>query len=153
MTSPCRLTLILSCPMDLKNFPMDVQTCTMQLESCKHWIFSTFVTALSEVSVDGISNFLTHLFFSVSSWLHHEWLDLRVAGEWCSAGVRWAHTATVHYEGREGAGLLYKTLQHWSEETHNQYTFYTHCFCWFSSWIDLLFFFFFFAAEQVNSPV
>ncbi|CAG05892.1 unnamed protein product, partial [Tetraodon nigroviridis] len=30
-----RLTLILSCPMDLKNFPMDVQTCTMQLESCE----------------------------------------------------------------------------------------------------------------------
>uniref|UniRef100_A0A8C1S525 Glycine receptor, alpha 2 n=1 Tax=Cyprinus carpio TaxID=7962 RepID=A0A8C1S525_CYPCA len=29
-----RLMLILSCPMDLKNFPMDVQTCTMQLESC-----------------------------------------------------------------------------------------------------------------------
>lgn len=34
-SSPCRLTLILSCPMDLKNFPMDVQTCTMQLESCE----------------------------------------------------------------------------------------------------------------------
>lgn len=30
-----RLTLILSCPMDLKNFPMDIQTCTMQLESCE----------------------------------------------------------------------------------------------------------------------
>nr|XP_033489612.1 glycine receptor, alpha 4a isoform X1 [Epinephelus lanceolatus] len=28
-----RLTLTLSCPMDLKNFPMDIQTCTMQLES------------------------------------------------------------------------------------------------------------------------
>ncbi|XP_035000688.1 glycine receptor subunit alpha-3 isoform X2 [Hippoglossus stenolepis] len=28
-----RLTLTLSCPMDLKNFPMDVQTCMMQLES------------------------------------------------------------------------------------------------------------------------
>ncbi|XP_073696652.1 glycine receptor, alpha 4b [Garra rufa] len=28
-----RLTLILSCPMDLKNFPMDIQICTMQLES------------------------------------------------------------------------------------------------------------------------
>ncbi|KAK9398987.1 GLRA3: Glycine receptor subunit alpha-3 [Crotalus adamanteus] len=27
------MTLILSCPMDLKNFPMDVQTCIMQLES------------------------------------------------------------------------------------------------------------------------
>lgn len=31
-----RLTLTLSCPMDLKNFPMDVQTCIMQLESCKY---------------------------------------------------------------------------------------------------------------------
>uniref|UniRef100_A0A3Q2QUE2 Glycine receptor, alpha 3 n=1 Tax=Fundulus heteroclitus TaxID=8078 RepID=A0A3Q2QUE2_FUNHE len=30
-----RLTLTLSCPMDLKNFPMDVQTCIMQLESCE----------------------------------------------------------------------------------------------------------------------
>uniref|UniRef100_A0A8C9NQW0 Glycine receptor alpha 4 (pseudogene) n=1 Tax=Serinus canaria TaxID=9135 RepID=A0A8C9NQW0_SERCA len=30
---PLWLTLILSCPMDLKNFPMDIQTCTMQLES------------------------------------------------------------------------------------------------------------------------
>uniref|UniRef100_A0A665VHW0 Glycine receptor, alpha 4b n=1 Tax=Echeneis naucrates TaxID=173247 RepID=A0A665VHW0_ECHNA len=28
-----RLTLTLSCPMDLKNFPMDSQMCTMQLES------------------------------------------------------------------------------------------------------------------------
>ncbi|KAK5918584.1 hypothetical protein CgunFtcFv8_003335 [Champsocephalus gunnari] len=28
-----RLTLVLSCPMDLKNFPMDSQKCTMQLES------------------------------------------------------------------------------------------------------------------------
>uniref|UniRef100_A0AAY4EB26 Glycine receptor, alpha 4b n=1 Tax=Denticeps clupeoides TaxID=299321 RepID=A0AAY4EB26_9TELE len=28
-----RLTLVLSCPMDLKNFPMDIQTCSMQLES------------------------------------------------------------------------------------------------------------------------
>jgi len=33
-----RLTLILSCPMDLKNFPMDIQTCTMQLESCEYSI-------------------------------------------------------------------------------------------------------------------
>ncbi len=33
-----RLTLILSCPMDLKNFPMDIQTCTMQLESCEYYI-------------------------------------------------------------------------------------------------------------------
>lgn len=32
-----RLTLTLSCPMDLKNFPMDSQMCIMQLESCE-WV-------------------------------------------------------------------------------------------------------------------
>lgn len=37
-----RLTLILSCPMDLKNFPMDIQTCTMQLESCEYLGESSF---------------------------------------------------------------------------------------------------------------
>lgn len=36
-----RLTLILSCPMDLKNFPMDMQICTMQLESCKCLLLTT----------------------------------------------------------------------------------------------------------------
>ncbi|KAG8128504.1 hypothetical protein E2320_015338, partial [Naja naja] len=30
---PDLITLTLACPMDLKNFPMDVQTCIMQLES------------------------------------------------------------------------------------------------------------------------
>lgn len=40
-----RLTLILSCPMDLKNFPMDIQTCTMQLESCE----SSFLPLLLSV--------------------------------------------------------------------------------------------------------
>lgn len=33
-----RITLVLACPMDLKNFPMDVQTCIMQLESCEYSI-------------------------------------------------------------------------------------------------------------------
>lgn len=37
LSLPPRLTLILSCPMDLKNFPMDIQTCTMQLESCGYF--------------------------------------------------------------------------------------------------------------------
>lgn len=40
-----RLTLTLSCPMDLKNFPMDIQTCTMQLESCESaWFPPPFVS-------------------------------------------------------------------------------------------------------------
>lgn len=57
------------------------------------------------------------MFSSASSWLHHEWPDLWVDGERTSAGVRGTHPASVHHEGREGAGLLYQTLQHRSD-TH-----------------------------------
>ena len=31
----CRITLTLSCIMDLRRFPMDHQTCYVQIESCK----------------------------------------------------------------------------------------------------------------------
>lgn len=34
--------------MDLKNFPMDVQTCIMQLESCKYKQL-TFLTTLENI--------------------------------------------------------------------------------------------------------
>lgn len=104
-----RLTLILSCPMDLKNFPMDVQTCTMQLESCKDFVSSFNSHCL-----------IIHIWLKrpshVPSWLHHERLDLRVAGGRGGAGVRGSHAASVHHEGGEGAGLLYQTLQHWWED-------------------------------------
>eukprot|EP00066_Takifugu_rubripes_P019996 XP_011609262.1 PREDICTED: glycine receptor subunit alpha-4-like [Takifugu rubripes] len=43
-----RLTLILSCPMDLKNFPMDIQTCTMQLESFGYTMNDLIFEWLSE---------------------------------------------------------------------------------------------------------
>uniref|UniRef100_A0A1A8S096 Glycine receptor, alpha 3 n=1 Tax=Nothobranchius rachovii TaxID=451742 RepID=A0A1A8S096_9TELE len=45
-----RLTLTLSCPMDLKNFPMDVQTCIMQLESFALQHSSGSRTSLPKVS-------------------------------------------------------------------------------------------------------
>uniref|UniRef100_I3J2N9 Glycine receptor, alpha 4a n=1 Tax=Oreochromis niloticus TaxID=8128 RepID=I3J2N9_ORENI len=43
-----RLTLTLSCPMDLKNFPMDIQTCTMQLESFGYTMNDLIFEWLSE---------------------------------------------------------------------------------------------------------
>nr|XP_055034579.1 glycine receptor, alpha 4a isoform X1 [Misgurnus anguillicaudatus] len=46
-----RLTLILSCPMDLKNFPMDIQTCTMQLESFGYTMNDLIFEWLSESPV------------------------------------------------------------------------------------------------------
>lgn len=33
--SVCRLSVTLSCPLDLQLFPMDTQRCKMQLESCE----------------------------------------------------------------------------------------------------------------------
>ncbi|XP_067903130.1 glycine receptor subunit alpha-4-like [Heterodontus francisci] len=46
-----RLTLILSCPMDLKNFPMDVQTCALQLESFGYTMNDLIFKWLEEESV------------------------------------------------------------------------------------------------------
>ena len=31
----CRLTTTLTCLMDLRNYPLDLQTCNMDIESCK----------------------------------------------------------------------------------------------------------------------
>lgn len=42
LSSLPRITLTLACPMDLKNFPMDVQTCIMQLESCESCVHPHF---------------------------------------------------------------------------------------------------------------
>ncbi|XP_054888177.1 glycine receptor subunit alpha-2 isoform X2 [Poeciliopsis prolifica] len=77
-----RLTLILSCPMDLKNFPMDVQTCTMQLESCEHLIFFLCCFLDSSSSSDGKSalylNSSRHLLPSVGYTMNDlvfEWLE------------------------------------------------------------------------------
>lgn len=42
LSSLLRITLTLACPMDLKNFPMDVQTCIMQLESCESCVHPRF---------------------------------------------------------------------------------------------------------------
>ncbi|KAI1884955.1 hypothetical protein AGOR_G00215220 [Albula goreensis] len=46
-----RLTLILSCPMDLKNFPMDIQTCSMQLESFGYTMNDLIFEWLAEAPV------------------------------------------------------------------------------------------------------
>lgn len=34
----CRITTTVACNMDLTKYPMDKQTCTLQLESCKHFL-------------------------------------------------------------------------------------------------------------------
>ncbi|NXC73017.1 GLRA4 protein, partial [Anhinga anhinga] len=55
-----RLTLILSCPMDLKNFPMDIQTCTMQLESFGYTMNDLIFKWLEEQEAVQVAEGLTH---------------------------------------------------------------------------------------------
>lgn len=75
-----RLTLILSCPMDLKNFPMDSQTCIMQLESCE---FILHGRRNQKLCVDLVSELIAHcaasLCFLVGYTMNDlifEWLDV-----------------------------------------------------------------------------
>ena len=46
-----RVSLTLSCPMNLKLYPLDTQKCPMQIASCKY--FSPYCQTLHDLSPDG----------------------------------------------------------------------------------------------------
>ncbi|XP_028276987.1 glycine receptor subunit alpha-2-like isoform X2 [Parambassis ranga] len=71
-----RLTLTLSCPMDLKNFPMDSQICTMQLESCEFIFQSKLKHTYMSNSVVDIITFPLFLVGYTMNDLIFEWLDV-----------------------------------------------------------------------------
>ncbi|KAI5089606.1 glycine receptor, alpha 4b precursor, partial [Silurus meridionalis] len=74
-----RLTLILSCPMDLKNFPMDIQTCTMQLESCAYALLKCkLVSSLRQNEKKTTPMFMSDCVSSVGYTMNDlifQWLD------------------------------------------------------------------------------
>lgn len=98
-----RLTLTLSCPMDLKNFPMDSQTCTMQLESCE-----LIVQGSKTLHIDFVMN-LSHTLVSVSLVVGYTMNDLIF--EWLDVGaVQVADDLTLpQFVLKEEKGLGYCT--------------------------------------------
>lgn len=96
-----RLTLTLSCPMDLKNFPMDSQTCTMQLESCE--------LVFQGLKTHHHTNFVTVRFLFVSVLVGYTMNDLIF--EWLDVGaVQVADDLTLpQFVLKEEQGLGYCT--------------------------------------------
>ncbi|XP_032885086.1 glycine receptor subunit alphaZ1 isoform X1 [Amblyraja radiata] len=95
-----RLTLSLACPMDLKNFPMDVQTCIMQLESFGYTmndlIFEWDLSAAVQVA-DGLT---------LPQFLLKEEKDLRHCTKHYNTGKFTCIEARFHLERQMGYYLI-----------------------------------------------
>lgn len=101
-----RLTLTLSCPMDLKNFPMDSQTCTMQLESCE---FILHGRRKQNMWTDLVSELIAHSAASLCFLVGYTMNDLIF--EWLDVGaVQVAHDLMLpQFVLKEEKGLGYCT--------------------------------------------
>ncbi|XP_014826751.1 PREDICTED: glycine receptor subunit alpha-2-like isoform X3 [Poecilia mexicana] len=101
-----RLTLTLSCPMDLKNFPMDSQTCIMQLESCE---FILHGRQSQKLCIDLVSELVAHCAASLCFLVGYTMNDLIF--EWLDVGaVQVADDLTLpQFVLKEEKGLGYCT--------------------------------------------
>ncbi|KAI2660941.1 Glycine receptor subunit alpha-2 [Labeo rohita] len=108
-----RLTLILSCPMDLKNFPMDVQTCTMQLESFGYtmndlifeWLDKAPFTCIEvkfllerQMGYYLIQMYIPSLLIVILSWVSF-WINMDAAPARVALGITTVLTMTTQSSG------------------------------------------------------
>ncbi|XP_078068159.1 glycine receptor subunit alpha-4-like [Mustelus asterias] len=95
-----RLTLILSCPMDLKNFPMDVQTCAMQLESFGYTMNDLIFEWLEKESVQ-VAEGLT-----LPQFILNEEKDLGYCTKYYNTGTFTCIQVKFHLERQMGYYLI-----------------------------------------------
>ncbi|XP_054695800.1 glycine receptor subunit alpha-4-like isoform X3 [Grus americana] len=93
-----RLTLILSCPMDLKNFPMDIQTCTMQLESCKFTCIEVKFHLERQMGYYLIQMYIPSLLIVILSWVSF-WINMDAAPARVGLGITTVLTMTTQSAG------------------------------------------------------
>ncbi|TSR75236.1 Glycine receptor subunit alpha-4 [Bagarius yarrelli] len=93
-----RLTLILSCPMDLKNFPMDIQTCTMQLESCKFTCIEVKFHLQRQMGYYLIQMYIPSLLTVILSWVSF-WINMDAAPARVGLGITTVLTMTTQSSG------------------------------------------------------
>uniref|UniRef100_A0A4W3GST6 Glycine receptor, alpha 1 n=1 Tax=Callorhinchus milii TaxID=7868 RepID=A0A4W3GST6_CALMI len=95
-----RITLVLACPMDLKNFPMDVQTCIMQLESFGYTM-NDLIFEWDELAAVQISEGLT-----LPQFILKEEKDLRYCTKHYNTGKFTCIEARFHLERQMGYYLI-----------------------------------------------
>ncbi|KAJ6667835.1 hypothetical protein lerEdw1_016156 [Lerista edwardsae] len=95
-----RITLTLACPMDLKNFPMDVQTCIMQLESFGYTM-NDVVFEWQEKGAVQVADGLT-----LPQFLLKEEKDLRYCTKHYNTGKFTCIEARFHLERQMGYYLI-----------------------------------------------
>uniref|UniRef100_A0A8C5MR30 Glycine receptor alpha 1 n=1 Tax=Leptobrachium leishanense TaxID=445787 RepID=A0A8C5MR30_9ANUR len=95
-----RLTLTLACPMDLKNFPMDVQTCIMQLESFGYTM-NDLIFEWEEVGAVQVAEGLT-----LPQFILKEEKDLRYCTKHYNTGKFTCIEARFHLERQMGYYLI-----------------------------------------------
>ncbi|XP_005594298.2 glycine receptor subunit alpha-4 isoform X3 [Macaca thibetana thibetana] len=93
-----RLTLILSCPMDLKNFPMDIQTCTMQLESWKFTCIEVKFHLERQMGYYLIQMYIPSLLIVILSWVSF-WINMDAAPARVGLGITTVLTMTTQSSG------------------------------------------------------
>ncbi|XP_070592835.1 glycine receptor subunit alpha-1 [Erythrolamprus reginae] len=95
-----RITLTLACPMDLKNFPMDVQTCIMQLESFGYTM-NDLIFEWQEKGAVQVADGLT-----LPQFLLKEEKDLRYCTKHYNTGKFTCIEARFHLERQMGYYLI-----------------------------------------------
>ncbi|KAM9600895.1 glycine receptor subunit alpha-4-like [Morphnus guianensis] len=106
-----RLTLILSCPMDLKNFPMDIQTCTMQLESFGYTMNDLIFEWLEEQEAVQVAEGLT-----LPQFILRDEKDLGYCTKYYNTGE---HPRHLLPPPRHGSGV---PLTHWGSFPAGKFT-------------------------------
>ncbi|XP_049729448.1 glycine receptor subunit alpha-3-like [Elephas maximus indicus] len=101
-----RLTLTLSCPMDPQNFPMDVQTCIMQLESFGYTMNDLILEWQDEAPVQ-VAEGLT-----LPQFLLKEEKDLRYCTKHYNTGKFTCVEARFHLEQQMGYYLIQMYVPH-----------------------------------------
>ncbi|XP_072368701.1 glycine receptor subunit alpha-1 isoform X2 [Scyliorhinus torazame] len=93
-----RLTLSLACPMDLKNFPMDVQTCIMQLESWKFTCIEARFHLERQMGYYLIQMYIPSLLIVILSWVSF-WINMDAAPARVGLGITTVLTMTTQSSG------------------------------------------------------